>query len=286
MVDPKGPTVSWRFDAVTPSLLSQLKEIWQFRDLFPALFLRSLFLIRQKAILGIFWVVVRVVAIALPVAFLVGQVLKFDTDQLPPSIFILSGFAAWMLFRECAMYMMKALALHKLLVERFNIPPLLLIASITSVGLFAFVIVNLIMLVPIVYHWLTTGTMVIAFGPNLLAAVPTALMILLLALGVSCFTAIFGYVLADTILAMRYIFTAWMLASPVFYSPGMFDSKYRFWFYLNPLAGPIETYRWSLFRTQDPDWANIALSFAIGIAVLLAGMTFFLKLQRRFLDFD
>ena len=286
MVDPKGPTVSWRFDAVTPGLLSQLQEIWQFRDLFPALFLRSLFLIRQKAILGIFWVVVRVVAIALPMAFLVGQVFKFETDQLPPSIFILSGFAAWMLFRECAMYMMKALALHKLLVQRFNIPPLLLIASITSVGLFAFVIVNLIMLVPIVYHWLTTGNLVIAFGLNLLATVPTALMILLLALGVSCFTAIFGYVIADTVLLMRYVFTGWMLASPVFYSPSMFDPKYRFWFYLNPLTGPIETYRWALFRTQEPDWANIALSFAIAVAVLLAGMTFFLKLQRRFLDFD
>lgn len=286
MADPKGSTLSWRFDAVPLTYSAQLKETWRFRDLFPALFMRSLFLIREKALLGIFWVILRVVAITLPMAFFVGQVLKVDTMQLPASIFILSGFAAWILFRDCALYMMKGLTLHRSLMDRFNIPPLLLVASITSVGLFSFLIVNAILLPTILYHWIATGQFVIAFGTNLLFLIPSAVMLVLVAMGFSAFTSILGYMLADTVYAIRYAFTVWMLSSPVFYSTSIVEPHHRFWFYLNPLTGPIETYRWALFRGETLNWSNVSLSYAIGIVVLVGGIAFFLKMQRRLLDFD
>lgn len=278
--------LSWRFDPVSPAYLSQIKEIWRFRELFPALFWRSLRLVREKAVLGIGWTALNSLVMVLPFAFIIWQFFNVDTGALPPAVFLLSGFSAWMLFRQSSQFMMRSLSMHRSLMKRFSIPPLLLVMSMASVGLFAFMIATIVLLASLVYYWLTIGSFLISFGWNLVVIVIVIALHLVLALGISCLTSIFAYVIADTIQVMRYVFMAWLIASPILYSLEAIDPTHRIWFYLNPMTGLIELYRWSLFGVGSLDWFGIGISLGMVGLILLAGLAFFLKFQRRILDFS
>jgi lipopolysaccharide transport system permease protein len=279
-------TLSWRFDAVGAGYLSQLKELWQFRDMFPTLCVRANSLVYEKAFFGIGWMVVNTLAITLPFALVLSHYFKFDTSGVPASVFVLAAFSIWTLFRSCTQWMMKGLAANLSLMKNFNIPPLLLVAAMMANGIAAYAIVTLILAGAIVYEWIANGIFALVVGWNILLVVPVVVLTIALALGLSCFTSILSLIAADVNHVARYTFTALLFASPIFYPLSAIDEKYRFFFYFNPMTGVIEAYRWALFKAGNFNFAAVSLSVAITLLLLIAGTAFFLKLQRRILDFD
>ena len=277
---------SWRFDGVSSGYLGQLKELWQFRDIFPTLLIRANSLVYEKAFFGIGWLIINTLAITLPFALILTRVFNFDTGGVPPSVFALAGFSIWTLFRSSAQWMMKGLNSNKSLMKSFNIPPLLLVSAMMANGLVSFFVIALILIGSIIYAWITSGILPLVLGWNLLLVVPVFVLTLIFALGLSCFTSILSTIAADTNHVLRYAMTGLMVASPVFYPVAIIEEKYRIWLYLNPMTGLVETFRWALFKVGDLNIAYLSLSLAVALLVLIAGTTFFLKYQRRILDFD
>jgi lipopolysaccharide transport system permease protein len=76
----------------------------------------------------------------------------------------------------------------------------------------------------------------------------------------------------------------WMFASPVVYASSLVPAKWRWLYGLNPMAGVIEGFRWSLTGQGDPPGRLIYISAAVVIVILLSGIGYFQKMETTVAD--
>jgi len=60
--------------------------------------------------------------------------------------------------------------------------------------------------------------------------------------------------------------------------------KVRFLYGLNPMAGVIEGFRWSLLKRGAPDVEVIVISTVVIAALLIGGLAYFGKTEEAFAD--
>ena len=74
-----------------------------------------------------------------------------------------------------------------------------------------------------------------------------------------------------------------MYVSPVIYSATMIPPEYRYFLAINPMVGIIDGFR-AAFLNRPFDWGLISISAASSIGMLILGMFYFRKTERRFAD--
>jgi lipopolysaccharide transport system permease protein len=109
--------------------------------------------------------------------------------------------------------------------------------------------------------------------------------LLMLAAGIAWFVASLGVFLRD----LKQLITGVLLPvlffmTPIFYPPQRVPESFRWVITFNPLASIVDNARRVVLRGQWPDWTAIALSAAIGFAVMQLGYAFFMKSKRSFAD--
>jgi len=75
----------------------------------------------------------------------------------------------------------------------------------------------------------------------------------------------------------------WFYATPIIYPPTLVPEDWRPLYYLNPMAGVIESYRAVLVRGQLPS-STLWISAALALAILAAGYLFFRRVEHQFAD--
>jgi lipopolysaccharide transport system permease protein len=70
----------------------------------------------------------------------------------------------------------------------------------------------------------------------------------------------------------------------VAYSSSLVPERWRFLLGLNPMAGAIEGFRWSLFDLADPSLGLIAVSVITALALLVSSAVYFGRMERTFAD--
>jgi homopolymeric O-antigen transport system permease protein len=75
----------------------------------------------------------------------------------------------------------------------------------------------------------------------------------------------------------------WLFASPVAYPSSLVPSEWRWVYFANPMAGVIETFRWSLVGAP---WPGLPVLVSVGtiVTLLVAGLRFFQRTERQFAD--
>jgi lipopolysaccharide transport system permease protein len=68
------------------------------------------------------------------------------------------------------------------------------------------------------------------------------------------------------------------------YPSSLVHGGWHFLLAMNPIAGLVEVFRWSLIGAPAPG-AWVLVSFAVGLLILLSGLIYFARVQRRFADF-
>ena len=103
------------------------------------------------------------------------------------------------------------------------------------------------------------------------------LLAILTALGVGLWLSALNAIYRDVRYVVPFLVQFWMFASPVAYPSSLVPEKWRWLYGLNPMAGVIEGFRWSLAGGEPPGQL-IFVSAAVMIVVLLAGhMAYFQK---------
>jgi lipopolysaccharide transport system permease protein len=74
-----------------------------------------------------------------------------------------------------------------------------------------------------------------------------------------------------------------MFVTPVVYPASLVPTQWRWLFYLNPMSGLIEGFR-SVFLARPFDFASLAVSAVVAIGLLLFGVAYFERVERRFAD--
>ncbi len=254
-----------------------LAEIWPYRDLLWTLAARDIKVRYKQTALGVIWVILQPLLAAGIFSFVFGKVAKLPSDGLPYILFSYAGLQAWGLFNKVLNSTSSSLVGNGHLISKVYFPRLILPLSSLPTILLDFAIAMAMMAVLLVIYKVTPG-----WGLLLL---PVWMVILMaLAMGVGLWTAALMVEYRDVGYVLPVALQMLMYASPVAYAVSAVPAQYRTMFYLNPVSGPLDAFRWSLLGSGSLEWWSIGWSAVLAAAALVVGAFMFKKMERKFAD--
>jgi len=254
-----------------------LRQVWQYRDLVLAFAARDVKLRYRQTVLGVAWVIAQPLIAAGIFSFVFGKIAKLDTGVVPYFVFSYAGMLAWNVFSATLVKTSGCLVQNAGLISKIFFPRLVLPVSILFSTLIDF-LVALAMLGVMLAVCKIPVTIAVLLLPVWM------LILLMLATGCGLFASSLMVSYRDVQHILPVLTQFLLYASPVGYAASHVPSQFRFIYDLNPLAGVIEAFRWSLLGVEKPDWAAVIYSADAAIAVLLAGAFAFKKMERAFAD--
>jgi lipopolysaccharide transport system permease protein len=76
----------------------------------------------------------------------------------------------------------------------------------------------------------------------------------------------------------------WLFATPIAYPSTLLGRPWRTLVALNPMAGIVEGFRWSVLGTAASPWNMIGVSAASSLVLLAIGVFYFGRVERTFAD--
>lgn len=254
-----------------------LVQVWQFRDLLRSLAVRDVTLRYRQTALGIVWVILQPLLAAAITAFVFGTVAKLPTEGLPPIVFAYAGMLGWSAFSSTLTRSSSVLLNNSQLISKVFFPRLVLPLSTIFSTLIDFGVALGMMIVLMLAYG-------IAPGVGLLLLPLWLLLIILLATGIGLFTSALSVSYRDVQyiipVATQFLFYATPVAYAVSAVPGRFHTAY----FLNPMAGLLEAFRWSLLGRGQMEWTSLLYAAVVSVLVFLAGAAMFKKMERKFAD--
>jgi lipopolysaccharide transport system permease protein len=254
------------------------RELWEFRTLLMRFAARDVTLRYRQTALGVTWVVLQPLLGAGILAFVFGSVANLPGPSgVPYFVFSLTGMVAWTAFSQITTRASSSLVSNAQLVSKVFFPRLVLPLS-TVMSTLIDVGVSLALL----------GVLMAIFGVAADAALVLLPVWMLLLIAVSL-----GVGMGAGALMVRYRDVQYLLpvtvqfllyASPVAYALSAVPASARTVYKLNPLTGLLEGLRWSVLGTTRPSTGLIAYSAATSLLVLVLGLIFFTRVERKFAD--
>lgn len=254
-----------------------LNEIWPYRDLLVTLAERDIKIRYKQTALGVIWVILQPLVAAGIFSFVFGSIANLPSDGVPYFLFAYAGMQGWTLFSNVLTRSSGCLVGNAHLVSKVYFPRFILPLSTLGAILLDFTVAMGMMAVLMIMYQVVPG-----WGLLLL---PVWMGILIsFAMGIGLWLAALmvqyrdvGYILP---VAMQML----MYASPVAYASSAVPERYQSLFFLNPLAGILDAFRWSLLGVGTPRWDMLAVSAIVSVAVLFLGAFAFKKMERKFAD--
>ena len=254
-----------------------LKAIWEYRELLYFLVWRDLKVRYRQTIIGVGWVVLQPLLTMLLFTVVFGNLAKIPSDGVPYPIFTYSALLPWNLFAASLARGGTSVVVNAQLVSKIYFPRLILPLSGILSPLVDFAVSFVVFIAMMIWFGILPGIGVLAL--------PLFLVLLLLtALAVGLWLSALNVRYRDVGHTIPFLVQFWLFASPVAYPVSLVPEKWRMLYGLNPMAGVIEGFRWSLLGKESPDFAVIAISVVMVLALLIPGVIYFKYTERTFAD--
>jgi lipopolysaccharide transport system permease protein len=258
-------------------LWPRLREIWDYRELLWFLTLREVTVRYKQTLLGALWAIVQPLLTMIVFSLFLGRLAGVPSDGVPYPLFVYCGLLPWQLFAYALTSSANSLVANERLVTKVYFPRALLpIAAVLS-GLIDFALA-LLLLAPLLYYY---GR---RLGWAILMLPLAVLLALLAAIALGLSLAALNAQFRDVRYALPFLTQIWMFASPIAYPSSLLPGGWRIVYGLNPLAGVIETFRWSLLAHTAPPLGMVALSCGVIFAGLGISLRYFIHVERDLAD--
>lgn len=252
------------------------RELWEHRELLYFLVLRDVMVRYKQTVLGVAWAVLQPVFSMVVFTIIFGKLAKLPSDGIPYPVFVYAGLLPWMFFANAVTGASNSLLNQQALLTKIYLPRLFVPAAAVGGGLvdlcvsFA-VFAGLMLLYGVVPGW------------GLLAVPLLVLLAVIAAFGVGLTLAALTVTYRDVRHVVPFLVQAWLFISPVIYPVSMVPAEWQWLLALNPMTGVIDAFRSALL---DRPWnlSALATSTASALVLLVYGLFYFRKTERRFAD--
>lgn len=256
--------------------LSELSDLWAFRELLYFLTMRDIKVRYKQTELGVAWAIIQPLLTMLIFSLFFGRLAGVPSDNIPYPIFAYAGLLPWTFFSNAISNSGNSLVGSTNLITKVYFPRMIIPAGAVAAGLIDLAIAFVIMILLMIYYG-------IAVNWSLLMFLPMVLLTTLLALGVGMWLSALNVKYRDVRFALPFLVQLWMFVSPVIYPVSFLPGKIRWLLSLNPMTGIIEGYRSSLFGLPF-HWGALGLSTAMTFALLIYASLTFRRMERSFAD--
>jgi len=254
-----------------------LRELWSYRELLYFLVWRDLKVRYKQTAIGALWAILQPFLTMLVFSLFFGRLAHIPSNGLPHSVFYYSGLLAWLYSATALQHSTNTMVENQRVITKVYFPRLLLPVSTVASGLVDFAFGFVVFLGMLVYYRIEPGKAFFLMPLFLLLAVLTAL-------GMGVWLSALNAIYRDVRYVVPFLIQFWMFASPVAYPSTLVPEQWRWLYGLNPMAGVVEGFRWSLTGHGQPPTVLLAVSAAMVLVLLAGGVIYFQKMEGTIAD--
>lgn len=253
-------------------------QSWQiYRDLLITWTRRTVQARYKQSVLGILWAIAQPAAQVAIFTVIFVYVIPVDTGDTPYPVFSYVAMTPWVLFSSGLTDMVTSLVANMNLVTKIYFPrEILPMASLFARLLDFAIAMGLLVILLLIYDqpfhvlgWLFVPVIVVVQ--------------FLFTLGLGFFGAALNVFYRDVQHVVLLILRLWFYATPIVYPVSQVPEQFRTYYFLNPVAGLLESYRSVILFGEWPG-SYFIIAIVISIVMFVAGFTFFKRTEFQFAD--
>lgn len=255
-----------------------LKELWDYRELFYIFAWRDIKVRYKQTFLGIIWVIFQPIATMIIFTIFFGNFAKIPSGNLPYPLFVLCGLVFWNFFSNSLSAASNSLISNEGIIKKVYFPKVILPLS-TIVTCSVDFVINLVLL--------TIISLYFKFIPpfyTIFIVIIGYIISFLSASGLGLFFASINVKYRDVRYVIPFFIQIMIFLSPVIYPISILKSVNKMLFAFNPMTGVIESVRAVISGNTFIDYPILAISAFVSIVIFIMGLIFFNKTEKYFAD--
>jgi len=254
------------------------RELWRYRDLAFQIAVRDLTIRYRQTAFGAAWAILQPVAFMVVFSLIFGNFAGIKPPAgIPYGLFSLAALVPWLFFANAFLLGSESLVLNQALVAKIYFPRIFIPAGIVAAGCVDFCVsLTILIVIVLVYGIVPSATIVVL--PLLMAiAVATAL-------GASTALSAVNVRYRDVRYVIPFATQMWLFLTPIVYPSSSLGEPLRTLSAINPMVGVVEGFRWAIFNAGSAPLDLMAISAVSAAVLLVAGLSYFDRVERSFAD--
>ena len=256
----------------------KLPELWAYRELLFFFVWRDIKVRYKQTVLGAAWAVLQPLAATFVFTIFFGRLAGLSARTNGPySLHVFAALIPWTFFANAVTQSANSLVGSSHLISKIYFPRLLVPLAPVVAALVDFGVAFVALLALMPFFGVTPGWRLIAI-PALLGGTIVA------STGVGILFSAITVTYRDFRFVMSFLMQLWLFASPVPYSLATtIPASWQMLYAVNPMVGMIAGFHAAVLSEALP-LRLIAVSFTSAVVLLVIGVNYFLRVERRFAD--
>jgi lipopolysaccharide transport system permease protein len=267
-------------DADRSDFKLNLRELYGYKDLFFTLAYRDLRVRYAQTFLGLLWAFIQPATTLIIFSIVFGKFVKVDTGGIPYPVFAIIGVALWTYFSFVISQSGSSIIGAQDMVKKIYFPRLIIPTSKALVGFVDFGVALIILIGLFIYYKITPSSNFVFVPIFIFLTVISSL-----AFGIWLSALTIRY--RDFQYVVPFIVQFGLYITPIAFPTSIVINNLPEWatvlFYLNPMTGIIEGFRWCLLGGDAPlnyFWISVFATFII----FIGGVFYFKKIEKTMAD--
>lgn len=267
-------------DASNKRLFPNFEEIFRYKDLFYTLAWRDFRVRYAQTTIGFLWAILQPVITLVILSLVFGRFVGVTT-AVPHILFTVAGMSIWTYFSYVMTNAGNSIISSQEMVKKVYFPRLIIPLSKAIVGFIDFGISICIMIVLMIYYHITPSAHIWLAPVFILTGI-------IAALGVGIWLSALSIRYRDFQHIVPFMVQIGLYITPIAYPAEFAIKKLPAWagsiYYLNPMAGVVQGFRWSVFGGEAPSnlfWISILMV----LVLFISGLFYFRKIEDEMADY-
>jgi len=253
------------------------RDLWRYRELLAFLAWRDIAVRYKQTAIGVAWALIRPL-LTLTVFVLFRRMAGLRQGDLPEVILVLAAVLPWQFFSSALAESSTSLIGNTGLISKVYFPRVIIPLSAIATAFVDFLITFAFLAVLMWWYGVQPDTRLLAL-PLFVALAA------MLSLGLGLLMAALTVTYRDFRYVVPFLVQLGLFVSPVAFASSQVPERWRAIYALNPLAGIIDGFRWSILGGRTPiDPAFLVSSIAITAGAVAIGTWYFRRTERGFAD--
>lgn len=262
------------------SIVPDFKELYRYKDLFFTLAWRDFKVRYAQTSIGLLWAILQPVITLLILSLVFGKFVGVKTE-VPHLLYTVSGMSIWTYFSYVLTNSGSSIIANQNMVKKIYFPRLIIPLSKAVIGLIDFGISLLILIFLFFYFGVTPSS-------NIWLAPVFLLIGVIAALGAGIWLSALTVRFRDFQFVVPFIVQIGLYITPIAYPAEFATQHLPKWaasiYFINPMAGVIQGFRWSLFGGQAPG-GYFWISLFMVLVLFVSSLFYFRKVEHEMADF-
>jgi ABC-type polysaccharide/polyol phosphate export permease len=252
-------------------MISQVRDIWRYRELLRELFLTWLKVRHTGSVLGVLWTLLNPAVFVFTYWVVFSYVIRIDIPAY--GTFLIPGYLAWNFTWSAIAGASESMIESSYLITKVAFPSEILVLASVGVSLFDF-------LVALGVYLVLATTLGVAVWPAAGALPAVITLHVMFTLGLSFLSACGAVFFRDIPKLVSILGLLLFFATPIFYPQSAVPENLQPLLLVNPFAPFIALYHHALYLRTVPPTLVMGLSVALSLLILAAGLHVFHRFRQ------